>query len=534
MPTAAFNSRREALIDDDRAPGEPAPAAWEAASVVPVILPAPEARSVEGPPHPADRRGPFRPENLISTRARLNGETIAGLFRGADAVAAVLLAWLAFDLAAPAGVWASPVAAATPVFAAALLLICALSAVRAYAFRAREGLTRHLLKVSAAFAATGAGLAFLFWIARAPDSLARMTALWLGVSFAALYALHLTWWLTVRGWRRAGRLTPTLVIVGATKTAERLIASALERRDVAVLGVFDDRRGRAPDHIGGVPVLGDTSDLVGHRIMPYVDRVVITVTSQAQGRIRDIVDRLRILPNEVTLLVDVDTEKGHAAALSRLADMPLAQVSGARIDHTRALIKRLQDLAVGLIGLIVAAPVMAAVALAVRLDSPGPIFFRQRRQGFNNEEIVVWKFRSMRHEAADERAIRQVAYDDERITRVGRFIRRTSLDELPQLYNVLKGEMSLVGPRPHSPTMKTGAVESSRLVAEYAHRHRMKPGLTGWAAIHGSRGPVHTPEQVRRRVALDIEYIERQSFWLDLYIMLMTLPCLIGDRHTAR
>ncbi|HEY3887840.1 MAG TPA: exopolysaccharide biosynthesis polyprenyl glycosylphosphotransferase, partial [Caulobacteraceae bacterium] len=274
--------------------------------------------------------------------------------------------------------------------------------------------------------------------------------------------------------------------------------------------------------------------LIGHRIMPYVDRVVITVTSSAQARVRGLVERLRVLPNEITLFVDLGGEAGPNAVLERLADIPLAQISGARIDDRRALIKRAQDLMIGSLALVLAAPIMLGVAIAIRLDSPGPVFFRQRRQGFNNEEIVVWKFRSMRHDLRDERAERQVFTGDPRVTRVGGFIRKTSLDELPQIINVLSGEMSLVGPRPHSPTMKTGEIESARLVAEYAHRHRMKPGMTGWAAIKGSRGPVDTPERVKRRVALDIEYIERQSFWLDLYIMTMTLPCLLGDRRSAR
>jgi lipopolysaccharide/colanic/teichoic acid biosynthesis glycosyltransferase len=140
----------------------------------------------------------------------------------------------------------------------------------------------------------------------------------------------------------------------------------------------------------------------------------------------------------------------------------------------------------------------------------------------------------MRQEAADFAAVQQVQADDNRVTRVGRFIRKTSLDELPQLFNVIGGEMSLVGPRPHAVGMKTGQTESARLVAEYAHRHRMKPGMTGWAAINGSRGPVDSPELVRRRVAFDIEYIERQSFWFDIYIMAMTIPCLLGDSETVR
>jgi lipopolysaccharide/colanic/teichoic acid biosynthesis glycosyltransferase len=127
-----------------------------------------------------------------------------------------------------------------------------------------------------------------------------------------------------------------------------------------------------------------------------------------------------------------------------------------------------------------------------------------------------------------------VTHDDDRITRLGRILRSTSLDELPQLLNVLTGEMSLVGPRPHAVGMKTGQVESARLVADYAHRHRIKPGMTGWAAIKGSRGPLHSAQDVRRRVQLDVEYVERQSAWLDLWIMLVTVPVLLGDRAAVR
>ncbi|MGZ8364576.1 MAG: sugar transferase, partial [Caulobacteraceae bacterium] len=217
-----------------------------------------------------------------------------------------------------------------------------------------------------------------------------------------------------------------------------------------------------------------------------------------------------------------------------LAEAPLSPIGGVPDPDRAAFAKRMQDLIVGGLMLIGLSPILALVALGVKLDSPGPIFFRQRRHGFNNEEIVVWKFRSMRADAADATACKQVVCNDDRVTRVGRFIRKTSLDELPQLLNVLTGEMSIVGPRPHAIGMKTGDTESARLVAEYAHRHRLKPGITGWAAIKGSRGPVHTPEDVRQRVAYDVEYIERQSLWLDLYIIAMTLPCLLGDRAAVR
>jgi Undecaprenyl-phosphate glucose phosphotransferase len=354
------------------------------------------------------------------------------------------------------------------------------------------------------------------------------------VLILAILTAHAVAWALVRRWRARGRLTPNVVIVGATDNASKLIRTALQTRDIAVLGVFDDRLDRAPKTVHGVPVLGDTQRLLEHRILPYVDRIVITVTAASQPRVRQLIDRLRLLPNAVTLFWDVDGEDTRSATLERLARLPLAKISGADDADRRVLLKRIQDLVLGAAALAVAAPVMAAIAIAVRLDSPGPILFRQRRYGFNNEPITVWKFRSMRHEEADPHAAQQVCACDDRVTRVGRFIRRTSLDELPQLINVLRGEMSLVGPRPHAIGMKTGSEESSRLVAEYAWRHRMKPGITGWAQINGSRGPVDTPRAVRERVALDIDYIERQSFWFDLYILAMTAPTLLGDRHRVR
>jgi Undecaprenyl-phosphate glucose phosphotransferase len=344
----------------------------------------------------------------------------------------------------------------------------------------------------------------------------------------------LGWSGVVNRWRASGALTPNIVLVGATRHAEALIREALKRRDLNVLGIFDDRLARSPVAIEGVPVLGSADDLLTHKMTPYVDRVVLAIDPRAEARVRELTARLSTLPNEVTLLVEPDGDREMTSALDRLAAAPLADIQGATDPDRRAFNKRMQDLLVGLVALIALAPVMAVIALAIRLDSPGPIFFRQRRHGFNQEEIVVWKFRSMRQETADATASRQVTHNDDRVTRIGKFIRATSLDELPQLLNVITGEMSLVGPRPHAIGMKTGHVESARLVAEYAHRHRIKPGMTGWAAVNGSRGPLHTAQDVRRRVQLDIDYVERQSLWMDLWIMAVTVPVLLGDRAAIR
>jgi len=478
-----------------------------------------------------ERRGPLRPGRLLTARARLLESDPAKGFRVADVSIIIAVAAIACRMGQPGDLLAAPVGAVLPYILGAMLLTWSLRATGAYGFQARETLSSHLLKTAAAFT-PAAAILVIIGATRGAMVMTQGLA-WLSLSFSAVYLAHLGWWSSVRRWRAEGRLTPNVVLVGATRNAERLIARLLDSREANVLGVFDDRLDRVPPTIRGVPVLGDTAALIHHRIMPFVDRIVVAVPASAQGRVNQIIAHLRVLPNEISLFLDFDGETG-AATLSRLGDSPLAQLSGLERNENRAFWKRVQDLTIGSLALIVALPIMALTALAVRLDSPGPILFRQRRHGFNNEEIVVWKFRSMRQDAADATASRQVSADDDRITRVGRFIRRTSLDELPQIFNVLTGEMSLVGPRPHAIGMKTGQAESARLVAEYAHRHQLKPGMTGWAAIKGSRGPVDTPDSVRRRVALDVEYIHRQSFWLDLYIMLVTIPCLLGDRSAVR
>ncbi|QUD88634.1 undecaprenyl-phosphate glucose phosphotransferase [Phenylobacterium montanum] len=479
-----------------------------------------------------ERRGPMRPERLVSTRRRLRGFAVFYVFRAVDAVILAVLAAAAISLSTPAGAVAFSVAATSIAFALMTATLLATGGV--YAFRKREKRREHLARVAlTVMLAAAIATACLALVHAAPD-MRQAVLLQAGLTLCVLPAAHSVWMALVRRWRRLGHLVQNVVVVGATENARLLIERAAAGGDIAVLGIFDDRHARAPAAIGGVPVLGDTEALIGHRIMPYVDRVVITVTASAQDRVRRLVERLDILPNDITLLLDQSAPDVTDQRLDRLVDLPLARLSGVRIRYRRVMAKRVQDLMFATLALALAAPLMAVIALAVKLDSPGPVFFRQKRQGFNNEEFVVLKFRSMRHDQRDSRAVKQVRLDDPRITRVGRFIRRTSLDELPQLFNVLSGEMSLVGPRPHAPGMKTGEATSASLVAHYAHRHRMKPGMTGWAAINGSRGPVDTPELVRRRVELDIAYIERQSFWFDLYIMLMTLPCLLGDRKVAR
>ena len=482
----------------------------------------------------AARRGPFRPEVWLNARQRHASRLAAHYFRAFDVLAVAAVTLLCAWAAAPGSLLHAPLSHLAPFLLGALTVLGLMRSLGRYRFARGQKATVHLASV-AAIVGVGGLLAMLGgWLLQGPASQWTAWLVWSGLVLVSLYALHMGWSDMVGRWRATGALTPNIVLVGATRRAESLIREALKRRDLNVLGIFDDRLARAPEAIEGVPVLGTADDLLNHKMTPYVDRVVLAIDPKAEARVRDLTARLRTLPNEVTLLVEPNGEAEMRTALDRLAAAPLADVQGPVDEDRRAFNKRLQDLILGLTALILLAPVMALIALAIRLDSPGPIFFRQRRHGFNHEEIVVWKFRSMRHEAADATASRQVTHDDDRVTRVGRFIRKTSLDELPQLLNVITGEMSLVGPRPHAIGMKTGHVESARLVAEYAHRHRIKPGMTGWAAVNGSRGPLHTAQDVRTRVRLDIEYVERQSLWLDLWIMAITVPVLLGDRAAVR
>ena len=198
---------------------------------------------------------------------------------------------------------------------------------------------------------------------------------------------------------------------------------------------------------------------------------------------------------------------------------------------TRRLSKRLFDIVFAIISILLLWPIMLVTAIAIRLESPGPVFFRQKRHGYNNRIIDVLKFRSMYDEHSDPKAKNIVTRDDARVTRIGRFIRKTSIDELPQLFNVLRGDLSLVGPRPHAVDALTSQSQRfSAIVEGYASRHRLPPGITGWAQINGWRGGIEASEDLRARVEHDLYYIENWSVWFDLKILWLTPLSLLNVR----
>jgi Undecaprenyl-phosphate glucose phosphotransferase len=338
----------------------------------------------------------------------------------------------------------------------------------------------------------------------------------------------------VREWIRSGRLERRAVVVGGGAPAEKLIR-ALEAEtdnDVRIVGIFDDRRDeRSPSMVAGYPKLGTVAELVDFGRLARVDLLIVSLPITAENRLLQMLRQLWVLPVDIRLSAHTNKLKFRPRTYSFVGKVPFLDVFDKPIAGWDVVSKWLVDRVVGGLILLLASPVMALVALAVRLDSKGAILFKQKRYGFNNELIEVYKFRSMYVDQSDANATKLVTKDDPRVTRVGRIIRKTSLDELPQLFNVVfKGNLSLVGPRPHALQAKAAERLYDDVVDGYFARHRVKPGITGWAQINGWRGETDTAEKIQHRVEHDLYYIENWSVLLDLYIVAVTpLRLLKGE-----
>ena len=333
-----------------------------------------------------------------------------------------------------------------------------------------------------------------------------------------------------------GSLDRRTVIVGGGAAAEQVLKDlmAQKRTDLRICGFFDDRiDDRSPDVICGFPKLGTVDDLVEFARHTRLDLVIFTLPITAEQRLLQMLRKLWVLPIDIRLAAHTNKLRFRPRSYSYIGNVPVLDVFDKPIADWDVVLKICFDKLFGTLALILLSPIMAAVAVAVKLDSPGPVLFKQRRYGFNNELIEVYKFRSMYVDQLDHGAKKLVTRDDPRVTRVGRFIRKTSLDELPQLFNVVfKGNLSLVGPRPHAVTARAADHLYDEVVDGYFARHRVRPGITGWAQIHGWRGETDTPEKIQRRVEHDLYYIENWSILLDLYIIAVT-PFALAKSENA-
>ncbi|HOV04809.1 MAG TPA: undecaprenyl-phosphate glucose phosphotransferase [Kaistiaceae bacterium] len=418
--------------------------------------------------------------------------------------------------------------------ATTVLLLQALNAYRVNQFRS---IARQSARIAAAWTGVfGLVLTTLFFLKAG----AEVSRLWLGVWYvaglAALVGARVGLYGLVRGWTQAGRLQQRAAIVGGGEAAEKLIADleASNEHDIRICGVFDDRGDeRSSDMIGGYPKLGNVDDLVEFARHTRIDLLIVTIPMTAEARVLQMLKKLWVLPADIRMSAHTNKLRLHRRAYSYIGNVPFLDVFDRPIADWDVIVKAVFDRVVGAAMLVAFAPVMAAVALAVKLESKGPVFFKQRRHGFNNELIAVYKFRSMYTDRCDTNAAKLVTKDDPRVTRVGKFIRKTSLDELPQLFNVVKGELSLVGPRPHATQAKADNQLYKDVVDGYYARHKVKPGITGWAQINGWRGETDTADKIQGRVEHDLYYIENWSILFDLYILVMTPVSLMSKSENA-
>jgi Undecaprenyl-phosphate glucose phosphotransferase len=327
-----------------------------------------------------------------------------------------------------------------------------------------------------------------------------------------------------------GLISRNVAVVGAGQHGLMLLEALKRNKEpwTRVVGFFDDRRGPREASSAALGVAGTVEDLIEIARDVRIDEVLVALPWGAQERLKSIFNRLKVIPANVRLAPDMIGLTFLNAGFDRVDGVPVYNIFTTPISGWGALLKRLEDLVLGSVIVLAVSPIMLAAAVAVKLESSGPIFFRQRRYGYNNNLIHVLKFRSMYDELRDEDGSRLTSRDDKRVTKVGRFIRRFSIDELPQLFNVLSGTMSLVGPRPHPLEAKAAGRLYQEIVGEYAVRHKIKPGITGWAQVMGWRGETDTEEKILHRVECDFYYMENWSIFLDIEILIRTMGAVFG------
>ena len=356
----------------------------------------------------------------------------------------------------------------------------------------------------------------------------RVLLAWAVATPLAILASHLA----VRfagGSRDGGRELRSVLVVGANDAGIKF--AELCRRHpnlfMQVRGFFDDRDGvRRPPGLAH-PVLGRMSEAASYVRSHNIKMVFISQPVSAQPRIRRLIDELKDTTASVYFLPDVYVFDLMQARFDTVGGMPVIAISESPFMGFNGVLKRGTDILVASVALVLLAPLMLLIAVAVRLSSPGPVIFRQRRYGLYGEEIHIYKFRSMTvlDDGAD---IMQARKNDGRVTRIGAFLRRTSLDELPQFINALQGRMSVVGPRPHAVAHNE---QYRKLIKGYMLRHKVKPGITGWAQVNGLRGETATLDRMEARIQYDLDYLRNWSLWLDLWIILKTIKVVLSREN---
>jgi putative colanic acid biosynthesis UDP-glucose lipid carrier transferase len=318
-----------------------------------------------------------------------------------------------------------------------------------------------------------------------------------------------------------------VVVVGANDLGRAFVKSITQDplAHTQVLAFFDDREASRLGPMPEQPLAGKISE-VGPFVRKHgVDQIYIALPMASQPRILDLLNDLRDTTASIYFVPDIFMFDLIQARVDTMGGFPIVAVCESPFQGTRGAIKRIFDVVVSLVAITLSAPLLVAIALAVKLSSPGPVIFRQRRFGLDGQEIMVYKFRSMSVTEDGQKQYKQVTRGDPRVTRVGAFIRKTSLDELPQFFNVLQGRMSVVGPRPHAIAVND---QFRKLIPGYMIRHKVRPGITGWAQVHGYRGGDDLGS-MSKRIEFDLDYLRNWSVWMDLRIIARTVGVVFRD-----
>lgn len=364
-------------------------------------------------------------------------------------------------------------------------------------------------------------IAFLY---RDTENFSRLSVIsWAAVTLFTLIGYRLTLRLFLAKYRSAGNNIRTVAIIGAGKVGQHVARIINENPWLGykVSAFYDDNEKLHNTLVNGIPVISCTSCIAASVNANQYSEIYIALPLRAESKIKEILNQLTDTTAIVKFIPDLFTFDLMHANWTDLKGIPIFSVFDTPLNSStmNQIIKRIEDVVLSLIIIAFISPVLIWIAFMVKLSSPGPIIFKQKRYGINGKEIKVYKFRSMT--AQDNgKVVKQATKDDPRITKFGAFIRRTSLDELPQFFNVLQGKMSIVGPRPHAIAHNE---EYRKLVPKYMQRHLVKPGITGWAQINGWRGETDTLEKMEKRVEFDLHYINNWSFWLDLKIIFLTV-----------
>ena len=361
--------------------------------------------------------------------------------------------------------------------------------------------------VSSRWVSIASLLLIVLYTFKASEGISRIWFfLWLMLGLVFLWLGRIGFYVAIKELHRIAGNARKVVLIGSGGLADRIIDQVTQTE------------------WSGYELVEHMSDLNFDAIRSYedkqIDEIWLAIPFADEATMRHVMTELRYFPSSIRYIPDLFALGLINHGLSEILGMPMVDLTASRLDGLSKLLKTIEDYVVAMIALIVTFPLMLLIVLLIKLESRGPILFKQRRHGLSGKIIDVYKFRSMKHEKSETSLVVQAQKNDSRVTQVGKLLRRTSLDELPQLINVIKGEMSIVGPRPH-------AVEHNHqyksLIESYMKRHIVKPGITGWAQINGFRGETDTIEKMEGRIQCDIFYIENWSITLDIKIMFLTL-----------